>query len=56
MIAGKKTTSTKSVPLLTLTQNRKHKYIFEFVSGVCRFSAKVGPKNVPNGPGLKNVT
>ncbi len=42
--------------VLTWTQNRKLKYIFWFFSVFGRFSAKVGPKNLPNAPGLKNAT
>ncbi len=38
------------------TQHRKLKYIFVFFLVFGRFSAKVGPKSVPNGPGLKNAS
>ena len=38
------------------TQNRKLKYVFVFRSVFGRFLAKVGPRKVPNGPGLKNAT
>jgi hypothetical protein len=40
----------------TWTQNRKLKYVFLVFSVFGRFSAKVGPRNLPNGPGLKNTT
>ncbi len=41
---------------LSWTQNRKLKCILELFSCFARLSAKVGPKNLPKGPGLKNAT
>ncbi len=41
---------------VTWTQNRELKYVFKFVSVLGRFSAQVGPRNVPNSHGLKNAT
>ena len=44
------------ITYLAWTQNKKLEYIFVLFSVFSRLSAKIGPRNLPNGPGLTNAT